>query len=67
MKRFLSLLMVAVMVLSMIPAVSFATEERTVWVDAQNGSDENSGLTEASPVKTLATAYADRFTPTDSE
>ena len=44
MKRFLSLLIAAVMVLSMIPAVSFAAEERTVWVDAKNGNNENSGL-----------------------
>ena len=58
MKRFLSLLIAAVMVLSMIPAVTFAAEERTVWVDAKNGNNENSGLTEAEPVKTLATAYA---------
>lgn len=58
MKRFLSLLAVLAMVLSMIPAVSFAAEERTVWVDSKKGSNDNSGLTEDDPVKTLASAYA---------
>ena len=58
MKRFLSLLVAAVLVLSMIPAVSFAAEERTVYVDAKNGNNNNSGLTESAPVKTLANAYS---------
>ena len=58
MKRFLSLLAVLAMVLSMIPVVSFAAEERTVWVDFKNGSNDNSGLSEDAPVKNLSNAYA---------
>ena len=57
MKRFLSVLLAAVLVLSMVPVVSFAAEERTVYVDAKNGNNNNSGLTESAPVKTLAKAY----------
>ena len=59
MKRFLSLLIAMVMVLSLIPAVSLAAEgERTVYVDAKNGNNNNDGLSETAPVKTLATAYS---------
>ena len=58
MKRFLSLLIAVVMVLSMVPAVSLAAEERVIYVDSKNGSNDNDGLTEAAAVKTLATAYA---------
>ena len=59
MKRFLSLLIAMVMVLSMLPAVSLAAEgERTVYVDAKNGNNSNDGLSEAAPVKTLAQAYS---------
>lgn len=57
MKRFLSLLTAFVLVMTMLPAVSFAAEERTVYVDAKNGSNDNTGLTESAPVKTLAKAY----------
>ena len=56
MKRILSLLLVAVMVLSMVPAVSFAAEPVTVYLDPQNGSNENDG-TEAAPVQNFTKAY----------
>ena len=58
MKRFLSLLIAIVMVLSMVPAVSFATELRTVYWDPENGLDTNDGLTEEAPVKSVSAAYA---------
>lgn len=58
MKRFLSLLIVLVMVLSMVPASVFATELRTVYWDPSAGSDANSGLTSTDPVKSVDAAYA---------
>ena len=58
MKRFLSLLVAVVLVLSMVPAVSFAAELRAVYWDPVSGADTNTGLTEGSPVKTVAAAYA---------
>ena len=58
MKRFLSLLIAVVMVLSMVPAVSFAAEVRTIYWDPVTGLDTNSGLTEAAPVKSVEAAYA---------
>ena len=58
MKRLISFLLAFILVLSMVPVVSFAAEERVVYVDAKNGSNDNDGLSEAAPVKTLATAYS---------
>jgi len=58
MKRFLSLLVAVVLVLSIVPAVSFAAELRAVYWDPVSGADTNTGLTEGSPVKTVAAAYA---------
>ena len=58
MKRFLSLAITLIMVLSMIPVVSFAAEVRTVYLNPSSGSDSNTGLTATAPVKTLAAAYA---------
>ena len=58
MKRLLTFLMAMVMVLSLIPAVSFAAETRTVYWDPASGADTNDGLTEAAPVKTVAAAYS---------
>ena len=58
MKRFVSLLIAAVMVLSMIPVMSLAAQTRTVYLDPANGLDTNSGLTEDAPVKTVSAAYA---------
>ncbi|MBR4864441.1 MAG: hypothetical protein IKU07_07685 [Oscillospiraceae bacterium] len=58
MKRFLSLFIAIIMVLSMIPAVSFAAEVRTVYWDPVNGSDSNMGLLESAPVLTVEAAYA---------
>ena len=62
MKRFISLLMVLTMVLSMVPTVSFAAEEtgglRTVYADPASGLDTNDGLTESAPVQTMEAAYA---------
>jgi len=58
MKRFLSMLTAILLVLSMVPAFTvFAAEPVTVYVDPQNGSNENSG-TETAPVKDLEGAYA---------
>ena len=57
MKRFLSLLIVLVMVLSMVPAVSFAAEAVTVYLDPAKGNNANTG-TEAAPVKDFTGAYA---------
>ena len=56
MKRALSLLIALVMVLSMVPAVSLASEPVTVYLDPQNGSDTNTG-TEAAPVQSFEAAY----------
>ena len=57
MKRILSMLVALVMVLTMLPVMSFASETRTVYLDPANGLDTNSGLTESAPVKTVAVAY----------
>ena len=58
MKRLLSFLVAFVMILSMVPAVSFAAELRTVYLDPVSGSDGNNGLSEAAAVKSLTAAYA---------
>ena len=58
MKRILSLLIAAVLVFSMLPAVSFATEVRTVYWDPVGGSDTGNGLGEKTAVKTATAAYA---------
>ena len=58
MKRFLSMLLAVVMVLSMIPVMSFAAEVRTVYLDPASGADTNNGLSAAAPVQTVAAAYA---------
>ena len=57
MKRFLSLLIAVVMVLSTVPVVSFAEDAVTIYIDPKNGSNENNG-TEASPVQNFTTAYS---------
>ena len=57
MKRFLSLLIAFIMVLSMVPAVSFAAEVRTVYWDPVNGADTNDG-SETAPIKSVEAAYA---------
>ena len=58
MKRFVSLLLATIMVLSMVPALSFAAVIRTVYWDPTSGADTNDGLTEAKAVQSLAAAYA---------
>jgi len=58
MKRFLSLLIAFIMVLSMVPAVSFAAEVRTVYWDPVSGADTNDGLSETTPIKSVEAAYA---------
>ena len=58
MKRFLSIFIAVVMVLSMLPVTSFAAETRTVYIDPTNGLDSNNGLSEQAPVKTVTAAYA---------
>ena len=58
MKRLLSLLCAMVLVFTMVPAVSFAAELRTVYWDPTAGADTNDGLTEAAPVLTVEAAYA---------
>ncbi len=58
MKRFLSFLCAMVMILTMLPTVSLAAELRTVYLDPANGADTNNGITELTPVQTLAAAYA---------
>ena len=58
MKRGLSLFLAVLMVLSMVPAISFATEFRTVYWDPVSGADANDGLTQAAPVQTMEAAYA---------
>ena len=57
MRRLLSFAIALVMVLSMVPAVSFAAEVRTVYWDPTSGDDTNDGLTEAAPVLTAEAAY----------
>lgn len=58
MKRFLSMFVALVMILTMLPVMSFAAEVRTVYFDPASGADTNDGLTEAAPVKTVKAAYA---------
>lgn len=58
MKRIISLWIALVMVLSMVPAVSFAAQVRTVYWDPVSGEDTNTGLTEVAPVRTAQAAYA---------
>ena len=58
MKRFISMVIVLVMVLSMVPASVFAAEVRTVYWNPVSGSDTSGGLTAAAPVKTMEAAYA---------
>ena len=57
MKRFFSLLIAVIMVLSMLPVVSFAAETRTIYWDPVSGSDTGDG-TETAPVQTMEAAYA---------
>ena len=57
MKRFLSLIVAMILVLSMVPAVSLAAEPVTVYIDPKNGSNSNPG-TEAEPVQNFTTAYS---------
>ena len=57
MRKILSLILAAVMVLSMIPAVSFAAEPITVYLDPVNGNNTFTGAEDA-PVKDFAGAYA---------
>ena len=57
MKRFLSMLTAILLVLSMVPAVSFAAESVTVYMDPKKGNNANSG-TEAAPVQDFEGAYA---------
>ena len=58
MKQFFYRLIAIVLVLAMLPTVSFAVVTRTVYLDPVAGADTNSGLSEDSPVKTVAAAYA---------
>ena len=57
MRRILSFLTALALVLCMVPAVTFAAEARTVYLDPAAGKDTNSGLTETAPVKTVEAAY----------
>ena len=58
MKRVICMFVAVVMVLSMLPVMSIAAETRTVYLDPAQGSDTNDGLSEATPVKSVAAAYA---------
>lgn len=58
MKRFLYRMLALLLALSMLPAVSFAADSRTVYLDPKAGADTNSGFTEAAPVKSVSAAYA---------
>ena len=58
MKRFLSMLLATILVLTMIPAVSFAAEDAVIYWDPVSGADTNSGKSEDAPVKSLEAAYA---------
>ena len=51
------MLIAVVMVLSMVPVMTFAVDVRTVYLDPANGMDSNSGLTEQEPVQTIVAAY----------
>ena len=57
MKRIVSLLTAVVLVLSMVPAVSFAAQPVTVYMDPKNGSNETGDGTEAAPVQNFSTAW----------
>lgn len=57
MKRFLSLLIAAVMIVAMLPVFSLAAEPVTVYIDPKNGSNETGDGTEAAPVQNFTTAY----------
>ena len=56
-KRILASVLCLVMVLSCMPIVGFAETEPVIYLDSVNGSDSNSGLTEAEAVATLTGAY----------
>lgn len=58
MKRIISVLLSAMLVLAVISAEAFAAEVRTVYMDPASGLDTNNGLTEAAPIQSLAAAYA---------
>ena len=58
MKRFVSLFVVIVLVLSMVPVSGFAAEVRTVYWDPVSGNDTNDGLKQEAPIKTMEAAYA---------
>ncbi len=58
MKRFFSFVCAIVMLMTMLPAISFAAELRTVYLDPTSGADTNTGLSETTPVQTLTAAYA---------
>ena len=66
MKRFLSLLVAALLVFSLLPTTSLAKSTRTVYLDPASGLDTNDGLSEAAPVKTVAAAY-DALSGADEE
>ena len=58
MKRFVSLFVVIVLVLSMVPVSGFAAGVRTVYWDPVSGNDTNDGLKQEAPIKTMEAAYA---------
>jgi len=56
-KRILATVLCLVILLSCLPVVGSAATEPVVYLDSVNGSDSNSGLTEAQAVATLTGAY----------
>lgn len=58
MKRFVSFFTAILLVLTMLPVSALAANVRTVYLDPGAGNDNNSGLEESAPVKSVAAAYS---------
>ena len=65
MKRFLTVFLCIVMLVSMCPAVLAADEGTVYYVDSTNGSDDNSGRSASSAWKTLAKAASNVYAEGD--
>ena len=65
MKRFLTVFLCIVMLVSMCPAVLAADEGTVYYVDSTNGSDENSGRSASAAWKTLEKAASNVYAEGD--
>lgn len=56
MKKALTIMLALIMVLALVPTVTFADEPRSIYVDADSGDDTNGDGTETKPYKTAKKA-----------